>query len=115
MILRTTLLMVGAVVCDTASAVSVDSVDGDSMSVVLNQVDVVANRADSKTPVAYTNIGKRQLTANNDGRDMTYLLNMTPFRDGQFGCRRGYGIHGDACPWIRPFQNQCDGQRIAVE
>lgn len=78
MILRTTLLMVGAVVCDTAGAVSVDSVDGDSMSVVLNQVDVVANRADSKTPVAYTNIGKRQLTANNDGRDMTYLLNMTP-------------------------------------
>lgn len=78
MILRTTLLMVGAVVCDTASAVSVDRVDGDSMSVVLNQVDVVANRADSKTPVAYTNIGKRQLTANNDGRDMTYLLNMTP-------------------------------------
>lgn len=78
MILRTTLLMVGAVVYDTAGAVSVDSVDGDSMSVVLNQVDVVANRADSKTPVAYTNIGKRQLTANNDGRDMTYLLNMTP-------------------------------------
>lgn len=78
MILRTTLLMVGAVVCDTAGAVSIDSVDGDSMSVVLNQVDVVANRADSKTPVAYTNIGKRQLTANNDGRDMTYLLNMTP-------------------------------------
>ena len=78
MILRTTLLMVGAIVCDTAGAVSVDSVDGDSMSVVLNQVDVVANRADSKTPVAYTNIGKRQLTANNDGRDMTYLLNMTP-------------------------------------
>lgn len=78
MILRTTLLMVGTVVCDTAGAVSVDSVDGDSMSVVLNQVDVVANRADSKTPVAYTNIGKRQLTANNDGRDMTYLLNMTP-------------------------------------
>lgn len=78
MIFRTTLLMVGAVVCDTAGAVSVDSVDGDSMSVVLNQVDVVANRADSKTPVAYTNIGKRQLTANNDGRDMTYLLNMTP-------------------------------------
>lgn len=78
MILRTTLLMVGAVVCDTAGAVSVDNVDGDSMSVVLNQVDVVANRADSKTPVAYTNIGKRQLTANNDGRDMTYLLNMTP-------------------------------------
>lgn len=78
MILRTTLLMVGAVVCDTAGAVSVDSMDRDSISVVLNQVDVVANRADSKTPVAYTNIGKRQLTANNDGRDMAYLLNMTP-------------------------------------
>ena len=58
MILRTTLLMVGAIVCDTAGAVSVDSVDGDSMSVVLNQVDVVANRADSKTPVAvsYTHL-----------------------------------------------------------
>ncbi len=59
-------------------AASVDSMEQDSMAVVLNQVDVVANRATSKTPVAFTNVGKQELTANNDGRDMTYLLSMTP-------------------------------------
>lgn len=115
MILRTTLLMVGAVVGDTAGAVSVDSVDGDSMSVVLNQVDVVANRADSKTPVAYTNIGKRQLTANNDGRDMTYLLNMTPSVTVSSDAGGGMGYTAMRVRGSRPFQNQCDGQRIAVE
>ena len=78
MILRAAILVSGGCACGTAGAVSSGSMEVDSLAVVLDQVDVVANRATAKTPVAYTNIGKRELTANNDGRDMTYLLNMTP-------------------------------------
>ena len=47
-------------------------------SVTLRQIEVVGNRATAKTPVAFTNIRKSELTRANDGRDMTYLLQMTP-------------------------------------
>lgn len=50
----------------------------DSMSVILQQVEVVANRATAKTPVSFTNVPKSQLLKYNDGQDMTYLLQMTP-------------------------------------
>ncbi len=62
------------------SAATGDAVrDGsDSLNLVLDQVEVVANRATARTPVAFTNVGKRELLRNNDGRDMTYLLQMTP-------------------------------------
>lgn len=79
--LRTvTLLVAGAAVQGAGAAQAVAAVAGesDSLAVVLGQVDVVANRATSKTPVAFTNVSKKELTANNDGRDMTYLLGMTP-------------------------------------
>ncbi|MCM1076843.1 MAG: TonB-dependent receptor [Bacteroides sp.] len=65
-------------VCVCASAGSPAEESADSMSLVLNQVEVVANRATAKTPIAFTNVGKRELLQNNDGRDMTYLLQMTP-------------------------------------
>lgn len=61
-----------------ASAADADGALTDSMSVVLNQVDVVANRAGAKTPMAFTNVAKQQLLKYNDGRDMTYLLQSTP-------------------------------------
>ena len=50
----------------------------DSTAVILRDVEVVANRADQKTPVAYTNVSKSELERYNDGRDITYLLNFTP-------------------------------------
>lgn len=50
----------------------------DSIGIVLNQVEVVANRATAKTPVAFTNVSKKELLSANDGRDMTYLLQATP-------------------------------------
>lgn len=53
--------------------------NADSLSVItLNTVEVSANRATSKTPVAFTNVSKEQLLKANDGRDITYLLSMTP-------------------------------------
>ncbi len=50
----------------------------DSLSSLLNEVEIVANRANSKTPVAFTNVSKKELLKANDGRDMTYLLQFTP-------------------------------------
>lgn len=50
----------------------------DSMSINLGQVEVLANRADKKTPMAFTNVTKQQLLKANDGRDMTVLLSATP-------------------------------------
>ena len=50
----------------------------DTVSVILKQVEVVANRATANTPVAFTNVGKKELLRHNDGRDITYLLQMTP-------------------------------------
>ena len=50
----------------------------DTLSVDLNTVNVVANRAGAKTPVAFTNVTKAELDRRNDGRDITYLLQSTP-------------------------------------
>lgn len=51
----------------------------DSAAVVnLPSVEIVANRATSKTPIAFTNISKAQLAVANDGRDVPYLLAATP-------------------------------------
>lgn len=50
----------------------------DSIATLLNELEVVANRATSKTPVAFTNVSKQELLENNDGRDITYLLQTTP-------------------------------------
>lgn len=47
-------------------------------SLVLNPVEVMANRASEKTPVAFTNVTKAQLMRANDGRDMTFLLSGSP-------------------------------------
>ena len=50
----------------------------DSLSVNLKAVDVVANRADSRTPAAYSNISAAQISEINDGRDIPSLLEMMP-------------------------------------
>ena len=50
----------------------------DSLVQTLAELEVVHNRATAKTPVAFTNVSKRELLKDNDGRDMTYLLQFTP-------------------------------------
>ena len=50
----------------------------DTAAIKLRTVEVSANRADRRTPVAFTNVSKEQLLRANDGRDMTYLLSATP-------------------------------------
>lgn len=61
-----------------ANGQNVSVEQNDSLTSMLEEVEIVANRANSKTPVAYTNVSKRELLKTNDGRDMTYLLKMTP-------------------------------------
>jgi len=73
-------LVAGAVGQGVCAMPAEKSADGreDSLSIVLNQVEVVANRATAKSPFAFINVGKRQLESYNDGRDIPYLLQFTP-------------------------------------
>jgi iron complex outermembrane receptor protein len=45
---------------------------------ILQELTVTATRADAKTPMTYTNMGKEELQANNLGQDVPYLLRWTP-------------------------------------
>lgn len=44
----------------------------------MQEIEVVATRATKATPVAYTNLSREQIAANNYGQDIPYLLMMTP-------------------------------------
>ncbi len=74
--MKKVLLAVGitAVAVFAAESVSAQT----DTAVVLKQIEVVANRATDKTPVAFTNVSKAQFENYNDGRDIPYLLRMTP-------------------------------------
>ncbi len=54
------------------------SVANDSAFTMLAEIEVTANRATEKTPVAFTNISKATLLKDNDGRDITYLMLSSP-------------------------------------
>ena len=62
-----------------ASAMMAQAENVDTLkSVELQGVQVTATRANSKTPVAFTNMGKEQLKGVNYGQDIPYLLSLTP-------------------------------------
>ena len=52
-----------------------DSVD---ITKFLREVNVNALRADEKTPVAFTNINKKEINNINLGQDMPYIISLTP-------------------------------------
>ncbi len=56
----------------------VAAAEADSAAIELHDVEIVANRATVKVPIAFTNILKADLRNSNDGRDIPYLLGMTP-------------------------------------
>lgn len=65
----------------TATAINAaasDSQPTDSAVVSLRDVEIVANRAAAKTPVAYTNVSGAELEHANDGRDIPFLIESTP-------------------------------------
>ena len=51
----------------------------DSLQVVdLDEVNVLSTRAGATTPVAYTNVSKEQIAELNTGKDLPYILSLTP-------------------------------------
>lgn len=63
----------------SAATVRISDNASDSVSAInLSEVAVVAQRADSKTPIAFTNITKKDIERINNGIDIPYLLSMTP-------------------------------------
>lgn len=70
--------LLAATACAIAAGSAVPAAAQADTAVVLKQIEVVANRATAKTPVAYTNVTKAELEQYNDGRDIPYLLRMTP-------------------------------------
>lgn len=69
----------------------------DSLKVVnLQEVQVVSTRASEKTPMAYSNLSKKSLEAQNFGQDIPFLLQLTPsvVTSSDAGTGIGYtGIH----------------------
>ena len=49
-----------------------------AMQKVLDEVNVNALRANEKTPVAFTNIGKAEIQKGNLGQDLPYIISLTP-------------------------------------
>ena len=70
--------LLAAAACAITAGSAVPAAAQADTAVVLKQIEVVANRATAKTPVAYTNVTKAELEQYNDGRDIPYLLRMTP-------------------------------------
>ncbi|MDE6740740.1 MAG: TonB-dependent receptor [Muribaculaceae bacterium] len=64
----------------------------DSMYTALDAIEVTANRAGVKTPVAFTNVTAKDIAKSNDGRDIPSLLEMTPsiISTGDAGAGIGY-------------------------
>lgn len=61
-----------------AQTESQTSASADSLAVTLQGVEVTANRAGVKTPIAYSNLNRKDIARVNDGRDIPSILEMSP-------------------------------------
>lgn len=62
------------------------------------EVNVTSTRADRNTPVAFSEITKKEITALNNGQDMPYILRLTPSLVSTSDAGTGIGYTG---LWIR--------------
>ena len=88
------LLLVLAVCCHATGA-SEEKTDS-AFSKQLNELTVVSTRATAKTPIAFTNLDKGQISELNHGKDLAYLISLTPSvtMSSDAGAGIGYtGIH----------------------
>ncbi|MDE6643414.1 MAG: TonB-dependent receptor [Muribaculaceae bacterium] len=72
----------------------VNVVENDSLVYELKGVEITANRAGVKTPVAYTNISRNQIAKVNDGRDLPSILEMVPSIISTSDAGAGIGYSG---------------------
>ena len=61
---------------------------------LLQPVELIAIRADDKTPVAKTNLSAAEITKNNIGLDLPFLLNQTPSVTVNSDAGNGIGYTG---------------------
>ncbi len=67
--------LAAAALCASAAAQELN----DSVKLIrLQEIEVTATRANQKTPAAYTDLTREQLSQNNFGQDIPFLLTMTP-------------------------------------
>ena len=73
-------ILAGAATVQAAVApAAAEAQKADSSTVVnLHNVEVVANRADERTPVAFSNMDAKEIERVNDGRDIPFLLQSLP-------------------------------------
>lgn len=69
--ISTTALVVGLMPC-------VAQTEGDSIHHVLGEASVIATRATTQTPIAFTNLSRDEISRNNHGQDIPYLISNTP-------------------------------------
>ncbi|MBQ5729102.1 MAG: TonB-dependent receptor [Bacteroidaceae bacterium] len=69
--ISTTALVVGLMPC-------VAQTEGDSIHHVLGEASVIATRATQQTPIAFTNLSRDEISRNNHGQDIPYLISNTP-------------------------------------
>ena len=73
--MKMTMTIVAALLCGGIAA-QAQSVGSDTLQ--LQEVEVLATRASSNTPVAFTNVSKEQLESVNFGKDIPLLLTFSP-------------------------------------
>lgn len=73
-----TVIIMAVMTHGIASASNLTDAHRDSAVVNLEAVEVVANRAHTNTPIAFTNITAKQLESKNDGRDIPFMLESVP-------------------------------------
>lgn len=97
-----------ALSCVPFSTVTISAFEADTvLTTSLPEIEITTNRATEKTPVAFTSLGKRELGKKNDGRDIPFLLQMTPSVVSTSDAGAGVGYSG-----IRV--RGTDGSRINV-
>ena len=82
----------------------------DSLHTALQEVEIMSIRATGTTPVAYTNIGREELSRSNTGVDFPYLVSMTPSAVATSDAGAGIGytslrIRGTDCSRINVTAN----------
>jgi iron complex outermembrane receptor protein len=61
------------------SVLFAEAIEADSLnSLSLREVEVISTRANAKTPVAYANMNREEIEAFNYGKDIPFLLTLTP-------------------------------------
>lgn len=70
-----TLLAAG---CIAIAVPAAGAAENTADTVALRDLEIVANRATAKTPVAFSSVKKTEIEKLNDGRDIPFILSMTP-------------------------------------